>query len=112
MQLHHQPILDAHPRHFGQHLGPEKLGVGGIGLAAGYATLGNIGFEGRMDYGAIGNVTNLAARLCGEAMGGQILVDRKTLGRIEELVEVEPRGELTLKGFPRPVAAFNILKIK
>jgi adenylate cyclase len=84
----------------------------GIGLAAGYATLGNIGFEGRMDYGAIGNVTNLTARLCGEAMGGQILVDRKTLGRIEELVEVEPRGELTLKGFPRPVAAFNILKIK
>jgi class 3 adenylate cyclase len=84
----------------------------GIGLAAGYATLGNIGFEGRMDYGAIGNVTNLAARLCGEAMGGQILVDRKTLSRIEELVEVEPRDELTLKGFPRPVAAFNILKIK
>ena len=84
----------------------------GIGLAAGYATLGNIGFEGRMDYGAIGNVTNLTARLCGEAMGGQILVDRKTLSRIEELVEVEPRHELTLKGFPRPVAAFNIIKTK
>ncbi|MBI2533356.1 MAG: adenylate/guanylate cyclase domain-containing protein, partial [Deltaproteobacteria bacterium] len=84
----------------------------GIGLAAGYATLGNIGFEGRMDYGAIGNVTNLTARLCGEATGGQILVDRKTLSRIEDLVEVEPRDELTLKGFPRPVAAFNILKIK
>jgi len=65
-----------------------------------------------MDYGAIGNVTNLTARLCGEAMGGQILVDRKTLSRIEDLVEVEPRDELTLKGFPRPVAAFNILKIK
>jgi len=84
----------------------------GIGLAAGYATLGNIGFEGRMDYGAIGNVTNLAARLCGEALGGQILVDRKTLGRIEELVEVEPRDELVLKGFPRPVAAFNIIRTK
>ena len=84
----------------------------GIGLAAGYATLGNIGFEGRMDYGAIGNVTNLTARLCGEAMGGQILVDRKTLSRIEELVEVEPRDELVLKGFPRPVAAFNIIRTK
>jgi class 3 adenylate cyclase len=84
----------------------------GIGLAAGYATLGNIGFEGRMDYGAIGNVTNLAARLCGEALGSEILIDRKTLSRIEELVEVEPRDELTLKGFPRPVAAFNIVRIK
>jgi class 3 adenylate cyclase len=84
----------------------------GIGLAAGYATLGNIGFEGRMDYGAIGNVTNLAARLCGEALGSEILIDRKTLSRIEELVEVEPRAELVLKGFPRPVAAFNIVAIK
>ena len=84
----------------------------GIGLAAGYATLGNIGFEGRMDYGAIGNVTNLAARLCGEALGSEILIDRKTLSRIEELVEVEPRDELILKGFPRPVAAFNIVRIK
>ena len=84
----------------------------GIGLAAGYATLGNIGFEGRMDYGAIGNVTNLAARLCGEAIGGQILIDRKTLSKIEELIEAEPRDELNLKGFPRPVAAFNIVRIK
>lgn len=84
----------------------------GIGLAAGYATLGNIGFEGRMDYGAVGNVTNLAARLCAEAMGGQILIDRKTLSKIEQLVEVEPLTELQLKGFARPVAAFNILRMK
>jgi adenylate cyclase len=80
----------------------------GIGLAAGFATIGQIGFEGRIDYDAIGNVTNLAARLCGEAKGGQILVDRKTLSKIEELVEVEPPAELQLKGFGRPVAAFNI----
>ncbi|HEU4344092.1 MAG TPA: response regulator [Candidatus Binatia bacterium] len=84
----------------------------GIGLATGYATLGNIGFEGRMDYGAVGNVTNLAARLCAEAMGGQILIDRKTLSKIEQLVEVEPLTELQLKGFARPVAAFNILRMK
>src|SRR3989304_3521930 len=84
----------------------------GIGLAAGYATLGNVGFEGRVDYGASGNVTNLTARLCGEATGGQILVDRKTLSRIEDLVEVEPGDGLTLKGFPRPVAAFNIIRTK
>jgi class 3 adenylate cyclase len=57
-------------------------------------------------------VTNLAARLCGEALGSEILIDRKTLSRAEELVEVEPRDELTLKGFPRPVAAFNIVRIK
>jgi class 3 adenylate cyclase len=84
----------------------------GIGLAAGYATLGNIGFEGRMDYGAIGNVTNLAARLCAEAKGRQVLMDQKTLSKIEEQVQVESLDELHLKGFGRPVAAFNILSLK
>jgi adenylate cyclase len=84
----------------------------GIGLAAGYATIGNIGFEGRMDYDAIGNVTNLAARLCGEAKGGQILIDRKTLNKIEELVEFAAQEELHLKGFARPVPAFHIVKLK
>jgi class 3 adenylate cyclase len=84
----------------------------GIGLAAGYATIGNIGFEGRIDYDAIGNVTNLAARLCGEAKGGQILTDRKTLNKIENLVAAEPLAELQLKGFARPVPAFNIAGLK
>lgn len=84
----------------------------GVGLAAGFATIGNIGFEGRIDYDAIGNVTNLAARLCGEAKGGQILVDRKTLSKIEELVDVEAQEELQFKGFVRPVAAFNIVGLK
>jgi class 3 adenylate cyclase len=84
----------------------------GIGLAAGYATLGNIGFEGRMDYGAVGNVTNLASRLCDEAKGGQILTNQKTFSKIEELFEAEPLEELHLKGFGRPVAAFNIVKLK
>jgi class 3 adenylate cyclase len=83
----------------------------GIGLATGYATIGNIGFEGRIDYDAIGNVTNLAARLCGEAKGGQILVDRKTLSKLDQLVEFETLPELQLKGFARPMAAFNILKV-
>ena len=84
----------------------------GIGLAAGYATLGNIGFEGRMDYGAVGNVTNLASRLCDEAKGGQILTNQKTFSKIEELFEAEPLEELQLNGFGRPVAAFNIVKLK
>ena len=59
----------------------------GCGIAQGYATLGAIGFEGRWDYAAIGNVTNLAARLCAEATGGQVLVDRKTMAKIEPLVD-------------------------
>jgi adenylate cyclase len=69
----------------------------GVGLAQGYATIGAIGFEGRWDYGAIGAVTNLAARLSGEARPGQILLPR-VLAAVEDLVEVEPVGELTLKG--------------
>jgi adenylate cyclase len=84
----------------------------GIGLAAGYAAVGNIGFEGQMDYGAIGNVTNLAARLCSAAKGGQILTDQKTLIRIEHLVEAGPLEEMSLKGFVRPVRAVNIVSLK
>jgi adenylate cyclase len=84
----------------------------GMGMAVGYATLGNIGFEGRLDYGAIGNVTNLAARLCGEAKAGQILTNQKTLSKIEDIVEVEALEELQLKGVSRPVPAFNIVRLK
>jgi class 3 adenylate cyclase len=84
----------------------------GIGIARGYATIGAIGFEGRMDYGAIGTVTNLAARLCGEAKPGQILVSQRVLTSMEAVVEVESVGELTLKGFLRPVTTFNVLGLK
>jgi class 3 adenylate cyclase/CheY-like chemotaxis protein len=84
----------------------------GIGIAQGYATIGAIGFEGRMDYGAIGTVTNLAARLCGEARPRQILISQRVLGAVEALLEVEELGGLTLKGFSKPVAAFNVLQLK
>jgi class 3 adenylate cyclase len=84
----------------------------GVGIAQGYATIGAIGFEGRWDYGAIGTVTNLAARLCGEAKPGQILISKRLLGKVEELIEVEPVGELTLKGFHRPVITCNVLRVK
>jgi DNA-binding response OmpR family regulator len=84
----------------------------GMSLAQGYATIGAIGFEGRWDYGAIGTVTNLAARLCGEAKPGQILIPRRFLGTVEDLVEAEPVGELSLKGFHRPITAYNILRLK
>lgn len=80
----------------------------GIGIALGYATLGAIGFEGRWDYACIGSVTNFAARLCSEAKGGQILTNQKTLSRIEDAVQAEPLGEVTLKGIAHPVPLFNI----
>jgi adenylate cyclase len=84
----------------------------GIGIAQGYATIGAIGFEGRWDYGAIGTVTNLAARLCGEAKADQIIVSKRFLGIVEDLVETEPVGELLLKGFHRALTAYNILRAK
>ena len=84
----------------------------GVAIAQGYATIGAIGFEGRWEYGAIGSVPNLAARLCGEAKPGEILVPQRLLGKVENLVEVDSAGELTLKGFHRPVPAYNILRFK
>jgi class 3 adenylate cyclase len=81
----------------------------GVGIAQGYATIGAIGYEGRWDYGAIGTVTNLAARLCGEAKPGQILVSKRLLAATADLFEVESVGELALKGMHRPVTAYNIL---
>ena len=84
-----------------------ELGLG-VGIAQGYATLGAIGFEGRQDYAAIGNVTNLAARLCAEAKAGQILVDRKTCAALDGAFSFDPVGPLTLKGFDKPVPAFAL----
>jgi class 3 adenylate cyclase len=81
----------------------------GLGIAQGFATIGAIGFEGRLDYGAVGTVTNLAARLCGEAKAGQILVSQRVRGAVEAVVEAEPVGDLPLKGFSRPVPAFNVV---
>ncbi|HYL90714.1 MAG TPA: response regulator [Burkholderiales bacterium] len=82
-----------------------ELGLG-VGIAQGYATLGAIGFEGRWDYAAIGNVTNLAARLCAEAKAGQILADRKTMAALDGVFEFDPVGPFELKGFSKPVPGF------
>ena len=84
-----------------------ELGLG-IGIAQGDATIGAIGFEGRVDYGAIGTVTNLAARLCAEAKSGQILVSPRVLCDVEDLVDAAPLGELALKGFASPFAVTGI----
>ena len=83
----------------------------GAGIAQGFATIGAVGFEGRWDYGAIGTVTNLAARLCGEAKPGQTLISTRVLSSVEDLAEVEPVGELQLKGFLKPVPAYNVIRL-
>jgi len=84
----------------------------GIGIAQGDATLGAIGFEGRWEYSCIGSVANLASRLCGEAKGGQILINQKTLARIENAVEAEPIGALALRGIVHPVQTFNVTALR
>jgi adenylate cyclase len=88
-----------------------ELGLG-IGIAVGYATLGRIGFEGRYDYGAIGNVVILASRLSSQAAANQILLSQRAHAMVEGLVEVESVGELSLKGFSRPVPASNVLAVR
>lgn len=85
-----------------------ELGFG-VGIAVGYATLGRIGFEGRYDYGAIGNVTILASRLSSQAAANQILLSQRAVGMVEDLVEVESVGEIEIKGLSRPVSASNVL---
>jgi class 3 adenylate cyclase len=84
----------------------------GVGIAHGYATLGRVSSEGRFDYTAIGRVVNLAARLCGEAKSGQILIDGKVHTAVETLADTSSVGELELKGFHRPVAAFDVRAIR
>ena len=80
----------------------------GIGIASGYATLGQIGFEQRRDYTAIGSVTNLASRLCDEAHPGQIVIAQRLYSSVERSVEAVSLGELNLKGFKRPMTAYDI----
>jgi adenylate cyclase len=80
----------------------------GVGIAQGYATIGAIGFEGRLDYGAIGTVTNLASRLCGEATGGQILISSRVAASVEGMIEADDIGALTLKGLARPVPIWSL----
>jgi len=84
----------------------------GAGIAGGYATIGTIGFEDRLDYGAIGTVCNLAARLCGEATEGQILISPRVFAKLETKVDASFVGELTLKGFQRPVATHNVVAVR
>ena len=89
----------------------QEVGLG-IGIAQGEATLGVIGFEQRWEYAAIGNVPNLAARLCGEAKAGEIIVDAQTESDLAPLAETEHIGPLQLRGFAQPVPAFRVSALK
>jgi class 3 adenylate cyclase len=84
----------------------------GVGIATGYATLGRIGFEGRYDYGAVGNVVILAQRLSAEAKAGQVLVSQRVQAAVEADADTTAVGELALKGFTRPVPAFAAESVK
>jgi class 3 adenylate cyclase len=84
-----------------------KLGIG-VGIAAGYATLGRIGFDKRFDYAAIGTVTNVAARLCGEAAAGQILLSRRVAAAIEGTIATRLLEDRTLKGLHAPVPVYEL----
>jgi adenylate cyclase len=84
----------------------------GAGIAMGHATLGRIGFEGRYDYGAVGNVTNLAQRLSAEAKPGQVLVSQRVFSATEDTVEAESVGDVALKGYSRPVTAYSVVALR
>ena len=99
-----QPLLRLWRRH------GHDLGFG-VGMAQGYATLGQIGFAERMDYTAIGTVTNLAARLCAEARDGQILVSSRVATAIEDSATLEEIGDLALKGLSQAVAVYNVVAV-
>jgi adenylate cyclase len=84
-----------------------KIGFG-IGIAAGFATLGSVDYRGRFQYSASGTVVNLAARLCAKAADGQILIDGRVQLAIEPIARTEQIGDVQLKGFHRPIRMFNV----
>jgi class 3 adenylate cyclase len=88
-----------------------ELGLG-IGVSVGYATLGRIGFEGRYDYGAVGNVVITASRLSDAATPGQILISQRLFAAVEDEIDAEPIADLAMKGLSRPVTAFSVRGIR
>jgi adenylate cyclase len=81
----------------------------GIGIASGYATIGQVGFEHRREYTANGSVINLASRLCDEAKPGQIVISQRAFAAVEQWVGASHIGQLSLKGFTRPIDAYEVV---
>jgi class 3 adenylate cyclase len=88
-----------------------QLGFG-VGIGTGFSTLGRIGFEGRYDYGMVGFAVITAARLSAVALANQILLSPRTYADVEDMVEAEAVGELNLKGFSRPIAPMNVIRMR
>jgi class 3 adenylate cyclase len=88
-----------------------ELGFG-VGIALGHATLARLGFQSRFEYEPNGRVVNLAARLCAEAVSGQILIDQRVHAAVEELAHIEHIGDLSLRGFARPMPTYNIISLR
>jgi adenylate cyclase len=82
----------------------------GLGIAQGYATLGQIGFAERVGYTAIGTVCNLASRLCAEAKDGQILVSQRIAAAADGIAPLEEIGDVALKGLSQAVAVYNVTR--
>jgi adenylate cyclase len=82
----------------------------GVGIAMGPAIVGTVGYEGRIDYTAIGNVVNLASRLCGTAKDTQILLDPVVAARVKESIALESFGVRPIKGYDRPLQIFAVAR--
>jgi len=83
----------------------------GVGVAAGFATCGQVGFEGRYEYAAIGTVTNLASRLCGQANGGEILISQRVFNMLDGGVQAEHVGDIEYKGIAQPVPTYVVQQL-
>lgn len=92
----------------------KKFGKGvqfGIGINTGYAVVGNIGAKFRMDYTAIGDTVNTAARLESNAKAGQIILSKSTYELVKDKVEVTPLGEIKVKGKEQGIEIYQLEKV-
>ena len=82
----------------------------GVGIAMGPAIVGTVGYEGRIDYTAIGSVVNLASRLCGSAKDGEILIDPAVAEGVQDSIAIESLGVRLIKGYDHPLQIFVVAR--